>query len=68
MSAGTRSELDWLELLLNKKYKAKTQRRGDQPGMNDIRFLSRRVRSTDKGFEIEAGPRHTELITEQLAQ
>lgn len=65
MSPGTRSELDWFGAQLDKKYKAKTERPRDVNGMQEVKILNRLVRVTDDGHEIEADPRHTELITKQ---
>lgn len=61
-------ELDWLEAQSNKRYKAKTQRHRNQKGVDDIKILNRSVRVTDKGYDIEADPRHAELVTDQIAR
>lgn len=57
MSSGTRSELDWLEEQLNKRYKAKMQRLRHEPGKNDINTLKIIIRVEKKrGTRDGGGP------------
>ena len=66
-SAGDGSALLWLEGVFSKKYELKTQKVGHLPGMvREGQILNRIVRATSAGFELEADPRHAELIVEQL--
>ena len=61
------SALLWLEGVLSNKYELKTQKVGHLPGMTrEGQLLDRIVRATSAGFELEADPRHAELIVEQL--
>ena len=61
------SALPWLEGVLSNKYELKTQKVGHLPGMTrQGQVLDRIVRATPAGFELEADPRHAELIVEQL--
>lgn len=64
-SSGSNSELDCLEEQLSKRYKIKTQRLRDAEGQREVRILNRIVRViiTPQGCEMEADPRHAELIT-----
>lgn len=68
MSAGSSSELDWLEKQLSKRYNIKTQRLRDSDGQREVKILNRIVRITPQGYEMEADPRHAELTTEQMAE
>ena len=64
-SAGNGAELAWFEGELRKEYGLKTQRLG--PGAaEEGKVLNRIVRWKDDGWELEADPRHSELIREQL--
>ena len=63
--SGGPSELSWLKDKLSAAYDLKTQLLG--PGARaEGKVLNRVVRWDDKGWEIEADPRHAELIIEQL--
>ena len=66
VSAGEPKQLDWLEAELSKAYEIQTQRIGF--GKNDNsegKVLNRILRCTEAGWELEADPRHGELIVEQ---
>ena len=71
-SAGTSTDLDWMESMLADKYQIKTQRIGHGKtidGKNksiEGQVLNRVVRYTPNGFEFEADLRHAELVVEQL--
>ena len=62
-------QLDWLQGELEKADEMNTQRtrqKGDEEVEANI--LTRVVRRTENGYEIEADPRHAELIIEQLLE
>ena len=66
-STGSVESLAWLEQTLAKKYEIKTQKVGHSPGCKvEGQILNRVIRATSEGFEVEADPRHAELILEQL--
>ena len=69
-SAGSPESLDWLQGVLEKRYKIKTQRIGEnkpgRPRISEGQVLNRVVRWTPEGYELEADLRHAELIIEQL--
>ena len=67
VSSGYGSDLSWLEEELKKAYEIKTQRVGIGKNLKtEGKVLNRIIRATDKGWEIEADPRHAELVVEQL--
>ena len=67
VSSGYGSDLSWLEEELKKAYEIKTQRLGIGKNLKtEGKVLNRIIRATDKGWEIEADPRHAELVVEQL--
>lgn len=68
MSSGISSELDWLEEKLSKRYKIKTQGLRDAEGQREVRILTKIVRITPQGCEMEADSRHAEVITEQMSE
>ena len=65
-SAGSSESMLWLETELAKAYEIQTQKLG---GIGDAKsegkVLNRILRCTDGGWEIEADPRHAELVIEQ---
>ena len=64
-SAGNGADLTWFEGELRKEYGLKTQKLG--PGATEEgKVLNRIVRWKNDGWELEADPRHSELIREQL--
>ena len=66
-SAGSPEGFKWLEDTLTKRCDIKTSRIGHGPACSsEGQILNRVVRATDRGFEMEAGPRLAELIIEQL--
>ena len=66
-SAGDRGGLAWLEQQLQSHYDIRTSRIGHGVGCSaEGQILNRVVRATERGFELEADPRHAELIVEQL--
>ena len=67
LSSGFQDDLDWLESKLSAAYEIKTQRIGAGNGCErEGKVLNRIVRYTEEGYELEADPRHAELIIEQL--
>ena len=70
VSAAVSSELDWLQAALESQYKIKTQRTRPQEGKEQVeaKILNRIVRRTREGYEVEADPRHAELIIEQVVK
>ena len=69
VSSAESSDLDWLQAALEGQYEIKTQRTRPQEGTKqvDANILNRIVRRTHEGYEVEADPRHAELIVDQLA-
>ena len=66
-SAGSKDSLSWLESELSKKYEIKTSRVGHGTHCSaEGQILNRVVRATEQGYELEADPRHAELVIEQL--
>ena len=66
MSSGDDQDLSWLEAELEKAYELKTQRLGTGIGSKlEGKVLNRVLRCTPGGWELEADPRHAELIIEQ---
>ena len=66
-SSGRAADLDWLQQELEKKYELKTQRVGrGKHKLREGKVLNRVVRLTESGWEMEADPRHAELVVEQL--
>ena len=67
VSSGLAADLDWLEGELSKAYEIKTQRLGlGVKCKKEGKVLNRIIRATNDGWEIEADPRHSELVVEQL--
>ena len=59
--------MSWLEKELEKAYEIKTQKIGTAEGdKEEGKVLNRVIRRTGNGWEIEADPRHAELVVEQL--
>ena len=67
VSAGEPEDLNWLEGELKRQYEIKTQRAGryGEPDV-EVKVLNRIIRRTHEGYEMEADPRHAELICGQL--
>ena len=66
-SAGDANGLVWLDKQLKGQYEIKTSRIGHGSHCStEGQILNRVVRATDRGYELEADPRHAELIIEQL--
>ena len=67
VSAGPAHALSWLQRELEAKFEVKTQRVGEgHQCVGEGKVLNRIVRATELGWELEADPRHGELVREQL--
>lgn len=67
VSAASTKDLDWLEAQLAAAYEIQTQKLGTQTGWERHGKVLNRVITCDAaGWKLEAGPRHAELIVEQL--
>jgi len=67
VSSGSPASMAWLEKELGKAYEIKTQRLGLGSGLcSEGKVLNRIIRATSGGWEVEADPRHAELVVEQL--
>ena len=67
VSCGYRKDLAWLEAELKKAYDIKVQHVGPcAAGFSEGKVLNRVVRWQKDGWQVEADPRHGELIIEQL--
>ena len=67
VSAGSSEAMAWMESELEKAYEIQTQKLSDaQDCKTEGKVLNRIVRHTSEGWEIEADPRHAELVIEQL--
>ena len=67
VSSGMQGDLNWLEMELEKAYEIQTQKLGPYSGLDkEGKVLNRIVRCTSGGWELEADPRHAELVVEQL--
>ena len=59
--------MDWLERELTKAYEIKTQKVGMGIGYkSEGKVINRVLRCAEGGWEMEADPRHAELVVEQL--
>ena len=59
--------MSWLERELGEAYEIKTERLGlDDKLLREGKVLNRILRVTELGWEVEADPRHAELVIEQL--
>ena len=66
LSAGEVDQLAWLEGKLKDTYEIKTQKILPFSSCTEGNIFNRIVRWSEKGWEIEADQRHSELIVEQL--
>ena len=67
VSAGSSESMDWMEKELEKANEIKTQKISASKGGNrEGKVLNRILRCDSVGWQIEADPRHAELIVEQL--
>ena len=67
LSAGAKSDLDWLDEVLKGHYSIKTTIiHHRHPNEAEGQVLNRVIRATPEGVEVEADLRHAELVVEQL--
>ena len=67
VSAGSEEAMTWLEEKLGEAYELQTQKlSGDASHQSEGKVLNIIISRTPEGWEIEADPRHAELIIEQL--
>ena len=69
MSTGPMKSLGWLEAILKSKLEVKTEILGPQSEercKDQVQFLNRVISWESKGIRYEAGPRHSEIIVNQL--
>ena len=64
-TAGSVTELLWFKKRLEKTYEINTRLIGPR-GEGAGKVLNRIITFTGDGFELEADPRHSEMIVEQL--
>ena len=66
-SSGLSNDLSWLQSKLEEIFEIKTQHiNGKSDHEMEGKILNRVVRWTQKGYEVEADPRHAELVIKQL--
>ena len=67
ISAGDEASMKWMEQELATAYEIQTQKLGmGKDCQQEGKVLNRIIRCADVGWEIEADPRHAELLVEQL--
>ena len=67
IAVGTDQHLKETIKTLEDKYKLKTEKLGHgKDEMAEIRILNKVVRMTNEGIELEADPRHAELVIKEL--
>ena len=67
VSAGNDESLKWLDAELSKAYELQSQKIGVGKGsQTEGKVLNRIVRCTSDGWEVEANPRHAELVVERI--
>ena len=67
VAVGCEESLKATRKTLNDKYKIKVETLGGEPGdAKEIRVLNKVLRYTGEGVELEADPRHSELVIRQL--
>ena len=67
VAVGPNQHLEHVEKTLGDKYKIKVDKLGLGKGQKDeVRILNKVVRMTEYGIELEADPRHAELVIKEL--
>ena len=67
MGVGRPEELGKLRKALEDKYKIKVETlSGDAGDVQEVKILNKIVRWTDTGVELEADPRHAEIVIREL--
>jgi hypothetical protein len=65
VAVGLEKCLDHLKETLSDKYKIKVEALGREKGQSqEVRILNKIVRMTQDGIELEADPRHAELVVQ----
>ena len=66
-AVGEEKDVAEIERILREKYKMKVEKLGGGASdSKEIRVLNKVLRYTDKGLELEADPRHAELVVKEL--
>ena len=67
MLSGFEEDLTWFEAELSKAFDIKTQRIGGEKDCKEEgKVLNRVIRQTSSGWELEADPRHAEMVLDEL--
>ena len=67
IAVGPKEHLSDTRKVLEEKYKPKVEMLGRGVGHTDeMRILNKAVRMTSQGIELEADPRHAELVVKEL--
>ena len=67
ISTGSDESLKWMEQMLSKDFKIKTNKIGpEKTDEKELKVLNRILRYTESGIEMEADLRHAEIIVQQL--
>lgn len=67
VAVGPDAHLDHVRRTLSDKYKIKVEQLGKGQGQSaEVRILNKVVRITESGIELEADPRHAELVVKDL--
>ena len=67
VAVGPDQPLDNIKATLSDKYKIKTEQLGHEEGKDaEIGILNKVERMTEAGIELEADPRHAELVIKEL--
>ena len=67
VGAGNHSVLGRIRAALEDKYKLKVEMlSGDKADVQEVEILNKIIRWTDRGVELEADPRHAEIVVREL--
>ena len=67
VGVGRPAELSRIRAALEDKYKLKVEvLSGDKSDVQEVKILNKIVRWTNKGVELEADPRHAEIVVREL--
>ena len=67
VAVGPDQQLENVSRTLGEKYKIKVEQLGQKEGQkSEIRILNKVVRISEQGLELEADPRHAELVVKEL--
>ena len=63
VGVGRKSELDKMRMALEETYRLKVEiLSGEKEDVREVKILNKIIRWTDSGVELEADPRHAELV------